>query len=802
MREINRFQKLKERSRLIKSDVRFLQRCLRNNLCPKFVTRDIRVGMNSKNAHKAVYEARRRYMKLEIKTHYARLEKIGRELYPLQLFLMKSLSMHEWKRLDERIWWATRRKIQVKEATLRKKFRSLRGFTMPQKRTDDERDERIKFITNKSSVTLSREEDQLIAKGLKYKPVPEEPPVNEIIVSIETAIKPLTNDVKAIIREEVSKVLAEENYLNTHSTGEWKLLNNLRKSGLCFLAPDKGKGTVVLDKSEYYAAAIQHIKEGAYESVETTAGFPVDSLQRKLNSGLRQIIRKGVLDEKEKFKFIVSNPSMPTFSIFPKTHKPGNKVRPVISNCNSPSSKISEWLVKKFRRFKSPAMMSVKNSFDLCEKLKDIDLAENEVLVSFDVEALFPSIPIKKAFERFVGWLEEQDISDDEAVLYADLTELVLGQRWFEFDGKIYQQKKGLFIGNPLSSIITEVFLGDLEESMREKPWFPRVWHRYVDDVLAVVEAESVDTVLQELNLANEAIKFTCEIETGGKLPFLDVLVIRNEKKLEFDVYRKPTDAPICIPKDSHHHYAHQRAAFESYVFRAYNLPLTQERREREISHIKSIAKINGYAYDFIDDIIRKHELRRNLREITTLDIIKPERKRSTQDRFGNMVSRFAILPYYSRFTFKIEKILRRQNINVCYSNRGTVKEILNNVKKKRDDKEKSGIYAIACEGSRDEKCESIYVGQTKRRLEQRQKEHERAVSNRQIEKSSVARHCMNEGHKVGKTTLLKQVDKPMMLDGYESMYMANTDELMNEGEPPITSKLFKFASMTSLKEI
>jgi hypothetical protein len=36
-------------------------------------------------------------------------------------------------------------------------------------------------------------------------------------------------------------------------------------------------------------------------------------------------------------------------------------------------------------------------------------------------------------------------------------------------------------------------------------------------------------------------------------MALLDTLVIKNGKKLEFDVYRKPTDVSLCIPADSHH---------------------------------------------------------------------------------------------------------------------------------------------------------------------------------------------------------------------------------------------------------
>lgn len=56
------------------------------------------------------------------------------------------------------------------------------------------------------------------------------------------------------------------------------------------------------------------------------------------------------------------------------------------------------------------------------------------------------------------------------------------------------------------------------------------------------------------------AIKFTVEKENDGRIPFLDILIIREGKRLEVDVYRKPTDKPLCIPFDSHHPITHKSA--------------------------------------------------------------------------------------------------------------------------------------------------------------------------------------------------------------------------------------------------
>jgi hypothetical protein len=49
----------------------------------------------------------------------------------------------------------------------------------------------------------------------------------------------------------------------------------------------------------------------------------------------------------------------------------------------------------------------------------------------------------------------------------------------------------------------------------------------------------------------HENIEFTLEREEEGKLAFLDILIIRNGKNFDFEIYRKPTDAQLCISFDS-----------------------------------------------------------------------------------------------------------------------------------------------------------------------------------------------------------------------------------------------------------
>ncbi|KAJ8944183.1 hypothetical protein NQ318_016163, partial [Aromia moschata] len=197
--------------------------------------------------------------------------------------------------------------------------------------------------------------------------------------------------------------------------------------------------------------------------------------------------------------------------------------------------------------------------------------------------------------------------------------------------------------------------------------------------------------------------------EHNEQLPFLDVLIIRNsENKLEFDVYRKETATLRYIPNDSHHPFQHKMASFNFLIHRLLNFPLSKERFEHEKQLIKNIAKSNGYSLHLID--------------------------KDTDN------SKFASLPYEPKFTRRLDKIFKNININLVYNSKNKLQTLLGNPKDKINNNEKSGIYEISCKD-----CDQKYIGQTKRSILTRFKEHMAHLKYGRTEKSCVAQHAFDK---------------------------------------------------------
>ncbi|XP_055527541.1 uncharacterized protein LOC129720131 [Wyeomyia smithii] len=332
-------------------------------------------------------------------------------------------------------------------------------------------------------------------------------------------------------------------------------------------------------------------------------------------------------------------------------------------------------------------------------------------------------------------------------------------------------------MGSKLSPLLANLFMSDFGDEAQKEKYFPRVWKRYVDDIFAPVKERYLDQTLEMLNSRHSSIKFTVEREENGKLPFLDLLITRKEDRLlKFSIYCKPTSTDRYITSDSNHFGGQKQAAFHSMAHRLYNIPMENAEFAEENEHIHKAAEVNGYEEGFVNKILQTHLRKRHRQMSTTLQPEREEIKRVN-------------LPFYPKITNPIKAILKRQGLQVVHKSDNTLRDLLCNLKDKVPPDENSGIYRIPCQN-----CPSVYIGQTRRKVKVRLKEHKAAVDNGKTSESSVAAHAIGCDHVIDwkEAKLIKNVRKASQLNAWESYFISNSQErLMNEDDPPVTSCLF-----------
>ena len=74
-------------------------------------------------------------------------------------------------------------------------------------------------------------------------------------------------------------------------------------------------------------------------------------------------------------------------------------MHPIVSACGTSTYNLAKYLTKILKVYIGHTSSFVKDSKDLTDKLQSIELQDNKELVSFDVSALFTSIPINQALD-------------------------------------------------------------------------------------------------------------------------------------------------------------------------------------------------------------------------------------------------------------------------------------------------------------------------------------------------------------------------------------------------------------------
>ena len=120
----------------------------------------------------------------------------------------------------------------------------------------------------------------------------------------------------------------------------------------------------------------------------------------------------------------------------------------------------------------------------------------------------------------------------------------------FRFLSDQYVQVDGVAMGSPLAPILADLFMTKMEQKLnRFSTNRPKIWLRYVDDVFCIFEIniDKIHEFLGRINKWHPNLRFTVEFEQNKRLPFLDVLVMREQDQHITTLYRKPTHTDLYL---------------------------------------------------------------------------------------------------------------------------------------------------------------------------------------------------------------------------------------------------------------
>ena len=414
-----------------------------------------------------------------------------------------------------------------------------------------------------------------------------------------------------------------------------------------------------------------------------------------------------------------------------KVHKQDIPMRPVLSMPGSAYHKVgcqvAKWLSIVPECNINTSTKTVRDS------IKDIQIEDDEELVSFDVCSLYTNVPVKEAIDVCTDLLFKQCIMPIDRETFKTLAEIASCNVILSTHDGFYQQIDGLAMGSPPAPHLANGWLSTFDSAIQGSS---SLYSRYMDDVFKKEKSVKVEDKLDEINTLHPSLTFTCEREKEGKLSHLDMEVIRKNKSLESTWYRKPTDTGLILNYHSLAPKRYKRSIVSGFVHRIHRSCSNIQLFEESLEKAKKTLEMNQYPPQFYEPIIsetlekiRKEEekdqndVSTSSEEDTSLDIednsiIDPN---ACQHQIDDKDKFLLFVQYRGKTSEEYASALHRINApcRIVFTLR-KLSTVLPSRKPSVETMIRSNVvYKITCP-----QCKLCYVGQTCRQLQCRFREH------------------------------------------------------------------------------
>ena len=229
----------------------------------------------------------------------------------------------------------------------------------------------------------------------------------------------------------------------------------------------------------------------------------------------------------------------------------------------------------------------------------------------------------------------------------------ILQYNHFTFNGKTYLQIHGTSMGTPFAPNYANIFMAEIEKNILENPpqnKRPTLWKRFIDDIFMVWlhGHTALHQFLEHINCLHETIKFTAQL-SEKEISFLDTIIyVNKERKLESNLFIKPTDICTLLHKGSFHPNNCKNSVIFSQALRYRRVITADENLKLNLDKLKSNLIRRGYTLLEINKQFEK------VSKLSQRDVLF---KQSIAKETGNLLP--FVIPYDEN-SVKINDILKR----------------------------------------------------------------------------------------------------------------------------------------------
>ena len=138
-------------------------------------------------------------------------------------------------------------------------------------------------------------------------------------------------------------------------------------------------------------------RDGRVEVYEVLKKDPITMYKNRSVKILREWKKAGTILDSVYHKIYPTSEDVPKFYGLPKITKKDSPIRPIVSGIGSISYKTAKYLAAILNPLTGKNRFTIKKSEDFVNKIKDLEVPQPRKMVSYDVSALFTSIPVDEA---------------------------------------------------------------------------------------------------------------------------------------------------------------------------------------------------------------------------------------------------------------------------------------------------------------------------------------------------------------------------------------------------------------------
>jgi hypothetical protein len=166
-----------------------------------------------------------------------------------------------------------------------------------------------------------------------------------------------------------------------------------------------------------------------------------------------------------------------------------------------------------------------------------------------------------------------------------ELFRVILNQNYFQYKDKYFKPTKGITMGSPISSTLTEIYLQFFEEPTI-RHWMENgevYYRRYGDDIIILFDQNKINKELisNYMNNIHKCLEFKLTEEENDNIMYLDLSINRNNNDLHLGIHRKPTQAYTTIHFISNHPLEHKLTAYNFYINRRIALATREQAKQQ-----------------------------------------------------------------------------------------------------------------------------------------------------------------------------------------------------------------------------